>query len=363
MRDRRILLLVTSFLATLATATASASDKLGTNQALYPGQSISSGAASLVYQSDDNLVLYYNGSAQWATMAGLGWSPGQFAMQGDCNAVVYASNGAVPWASGTNGRGSTCYAQVIDTGRGAGDWGICNGSSVVWSARGMLTCQTAIPRASTYMGCFTDDGNRALPAYQGGGFGWADCINQCRNAGYLFAGAQWYDQCFCGNDLGYSRVDDSECNTPCNYGGGTCGGGWRNSVYSTALNSNCSPDSSGHIQCCDSGYNPAGEQCQEIGPRLEDDQEALYTDCYGACGPGCSAINCGSGGACETHDYYTRVDGMFSLEAMAVFPDALIQWGACIAYTSVVFVVKTVISAFTKLAKGIGKALAKIFNE
>ena len=164
MRDRRILLLLASFFGTFAAATASASDKLGTNQSLYAGQSISSGAASLVYQSDDNLVLYYNGSAQWATMAGLGWGAGQFAMQGDCNAVVYAGNGAVPWASGTNGRGSTCYAQVIDTGRGAGDWGICNGSSVVWSARGMLTCQTAIPRASTYMGCFTDDSNRALPA-------------------------------------------------------------------------------------------------------------------------------------------------------------------------------------------------------
>ena len=96
---------------------------------------------------------------------------------------------------------------------------------------------------------------------------------------------------------------------------------------------------------------------------LEDDQEAFYIDCYGACCPGCSAINCGSGGACEAHDYATRVYGMFSLEAMAVFPDALIQWGACVAYTSVVFVVKTVISFFTKLAKGIGKALAKIFNE
>lgn len=84
-----------------------------------------------------------------------------------------------------------------------------------------------------YQGCFTDDGNRALNGWSGGGFSIQGCINQCASLGYLYAGSQWYDECWCGNSLGYSQVGDGECNTPCNYGGGYCGGGWHNSIYGT----------------------------------------------------------------------------------------------------------------------------------
>src|SRR5262245_26420088 len=47
-------------------------------------------------------------------------------------------------------------------------------------------------------------------------------------------------------------------------------------------------------------------------------------NCYGACGPGCS-FNCGSGGACQTHDYYTRTEGILSWDAISNFPPALEQ--------------------------------------
>jgi hypothetical protein len=60
----------------------------------------------------------------------------------------------------------------------------------------------------------------------------------------------------------------------------------------------------------------------------EDFQYALNTNCYGSCGPGCS-MNCSSGGACTTHDYNTRKYGMFSSQAMSVFPPALVKWGGC----------------------------------
>jgi hypothetical protein len=104
----------------------------------------------------------------------------------------------------------------------------------VFSARGGGSCSGGgggMPAG--YIGCFTDDWNRALPANPGGGFGLQACLDTCRNQGYAYAGSQWYDQCFCGNALAYTQVSDAECNTPCSYGGGYCGGAWRNSIYAT----------------------------------------------------------------------------------------------------------------------------------
>ncbi|HZJ63206.1 MAG TPA: hypothetical protein VFD36_06740, partial [Kofleriaceae bacterium] len=102
-------------------------DRLNAGEILSPGQSISSGSTTLIYQADDNLVLYQGGTPIWATMAGLGVGPSNFAMQTDCNAVVYSVNGYV-WASWTNGQGSSCSARVIE-----GDWFICSGSDRVFS--------------------------------------------------------------------------------------------------------------------------------------------------------------------------------------------------------------------------------------
>jgi hypothetical protein len=110
------------------------SDRLQAGETLLPGQAIGAGSTILVYQDDNNLVLYRNGAPLWATMAGLGATPNYFAMQTDCNAVVYSTTGYV-WASWTNGRGSQCYARVTD-----GQWFVCSGTSRVWSARGGGDC-------------------------------------------------------------------------------------------------------------------------------------------------------------------------------------------------------------------------------
>jgi hypothetical protein len=220
-----------------------AGDTLRAGERLYPDQAIGSGSTVLLYQADNNLVLYQSGSPIWATMAGLGYPTDRFEMQTDCNAVVYSGYGYV-WASWTNGQGSSCYARVIE-----GDWFICSGTTRVFSARGGGDCSGGGVPAG-YVGCFTDDWNRALPAFQGGGFGIQACVDTCRNQGYAYAGSQYYDQCFCGNALGYSQVSDAECNTPCNSGGGYCGGAWRNSIYATGA----SPP-------CGNGMCQAGEDC------------------------------------------------------------------------------------------------------
>ena len=110
------------------------SDRLDAGEALYPGQSISSGGTWLAYQGDNNLVLYQNGNPIWSTSVGLGEPTNRFEMQADCNAVVYAAGGHV-WASWTNGQGSGCSARVVE-----GDWFICNGDQRVWTARGGGDC-------------------------------------------------------------------------------------------------------------------------------------------------------------------------------------------------------------------------------
>jgi WSC domain len=85
-----------------------------------------------------------------------------------------------------------------------------------------------------YIGCFTDSPSRALPVSMGSGFSVEACLAAAYNAEFKYAGLQYYGQCFAGNDLGYTRVADSECNTPCDANSSeTCGGVWRNSVYQT----------------------------------------------------------------------------------------------------------------------------------
>ena len=197
------------------------SDRLTSGQALAPNQYLASGDTQLYFQGDGNLVLYRSGTPIWATYA-FG-PPSQFVMQGDCNAVAYATNGVL-WASGTNGAGSNCEVRVVP-----GDWLVCAGTATLFSATGAASC------GSAYQGCYTDDATRALPAAQGGGFDDTTCRARCRGLGYAYAGTQWYGECYCGNTRAYTRVGDGECNTQCSANPAqTCGGAWRNSIYTSA---------------------------------------------------------------------------------------------------------------------------------
>lgn len=94
--------------------------------------------------------------------------------------------------------------------------------------------------------------------------------------------------------------------TPDAYAAGDCGGGWVDGAGTSGQSAGCASEDT-HL----SGTGNGGE-------------------CYGACGRGCSWYNCGGGGACETHDYYTRTQGLWSWAAMSRFPAAIVQWGGCI---------------------------------
>ena len=86
----------------------------------------------------------------------------------------------------------------------------------------------------TYVGCYTDEPNRALPALQGTGHTVDSCVAVARTAGFRYAGLQASGECWTGNDLGYAQVSDAECNMPCAANPAqSCGGLWRNSIYDT----------------------------------------------------------------------------------------------------------------------------------
>ena len=78
---------------------------------LANNQSIPScdGRFSLVMQADGNLVLYYQGSAHWATYTH-GNGGAQLVFQADGNLVIYASNHEVLWATYTHGHPQATFA-------------------------------------------------------------------------------------------------------------------------------------------------------------------------------------------------------------------------------------------------------------
>lgn len=85
----------------------------------------------------------------------------------------------------------------------------------------------------THLGCYSDSSTRALPVFKGYSYGMAPQKCQALCDGYAYAGLQWHGQCWCGNTLGDELRPNSECNTACNGDSTqTCGGGWRNSIYS-----------------------------------------------------------------------------------------------------------------------------------
>ena len=83
---------------------------------LWPGEQLdaSNGCYRLVYQGDNNLVLY---DAAWTPLWASGTngpSPGFVAMQGDGNFVLYDADGVPRWASGTPGHPGAVVVMQTD---------------------------------------------------------------------------------------------------------------------------------------------------------------------------------------------------------------------------------------------------------
>lgn len=108
------------------------------------------------------------------------------------------------------------------------------GAAGTTCGHGYLAKPTDVAAASR--GCYVDGEARALPAQlMASGATPATCIAAAQARGYPFAGVQYGGQCFGGDKIGFAKVADSECGTPCSDGSKGCGGSWRNNVYATGL--------------------------------------------------------------------------------------------------------------------------------
>ena len=123
----------------------------------------------------------------------------------------------------------------------AGWSGACSGTGactvVMNAAKSVTATFNAGGSAGSYVGCYTDDSNRALPVVLSqGGETVESCVSKAAAAGYAYAGLQYYGWCFAGNTLGYTQVADSQCNTACTANPSEmCGGSWLNSIYNTGI--------------------------------------------------------------------------------------------------------------------------------
>lgn len=92
--------------------------------------------------------------------------------------------------------------------------------------------------AEEYKGCFADlDSSRALPdngKYSEPGMMTTEvCLAYCKSNGYMYAGTQYYHECWCSNSSDYDKNGNAaNCNTPCDGSASQmCGGRNAVSVY------------------------------------------------------------------------------------------------------------------------------------
>ncbi|MQL74280.1 hypothetical protein Taro_006643 [Colocasia esculenta] len=140
------------------------------DQVLYPanslftGQSLNQGNYALTMQTDCNLVLYDGGRAVWASGTNGRGSSCRVTMQRDGNLVVYNGNGAAVWSSGT-ARGTGNYALVLQRDRNLVIYG-----PAIWAtgtnAAGVAAVGPSVPKYAV----LTSHG-RATPAATSGGVG------------------------------------------------------------------------------------------------------------------------------------------------------------------------------------------------
>ena len=79
-----------------------------------------------------------------------------------------------------------------------------------------------------FIGCFIDNEDRDLPVEIKPEGSTDYCLDQCRSRGYIFAGRQFANQCWCGNNYG-SHGSVTDCNNCLSQTGNY--GGWRNCVF------------------------------------------------------------------------------------------------------------------------------------
>jgi hypothetical protein len=152
-----------------------------------------------------------------------------------------------------------------------------------------------------YIGCFEDAGDRALPAFFGGGHTIESCQSAVRSSGLPYAGVQWYGECWGGSELRWAQRPEWECDTPCSANSSEiCGGAWRNSIYASGASEPVPPDPE---------PTPTPTSCRQDGQACGGDATCCSNSCNTqtwTCGPKCvksGESGCGSRGCCDSNAY------------------------------------------------------------
>jgi len=144
-----------------------------------------------------------------------------------------------------------------------------NGGHLVTQDDETFTCSCVSPyygdycEQTSYIGCYKDTAVRAMPtlALNVATLTIEQCISACRNAGFTYAGAQFYTFCFCGES--YDRFGVApQCTTAC--GGNAnemCGDAWTNSVYSVCPKGYYGSNCENICQNCDGACNSKTGEC------------------------------------------------------------------------------------------------------
>ncbi|CAH1252412.1 PTPRF [Branchiostoma lanceolatum] len=114
----------------------------------------------------------------------------------------------------------------------------CEGCIDFRNGTGTVAVSPSPPVDREYMGCYKDSKKRRLPKGPKISQEMTTdlCIEHCRDEGYNYAGTQYYEECWCGNERHFSRIGrqrkNKQCSTPCRGNDDEkCGGPWRLAVY------------------------------------------------------------------------------------------------------------------------------------
>ncbi|KAF9484627.1 copper radical oxidase [Pholiota conissans] len=98
---------------------------------------------------------------------------------------------------------------------------LSSASEAVHTLERRVSVPTTLPGTWTFQGCVTDStGSRTLTGAttaDGTGMTIENCINFCAASNWVFAGVEFGDECFCGNNLtpGYANATLTDCNMGC----------------------------------------------------------------------------------------------------------------------------------------------------
>ncbi|KAK3353235.1 WSC domain-containing protein [Lasiosphaeria hispida] len=143
-----------------------------------------------------------------------------------------------------------------------------------------------IKKANNYVGCYADSGNpRTFPVVNQIGESMTPeiCLQACTKNGYKYAGIEDGRECWCGQTVPSTQVEDSHCSKMCTGSVQTCGGPSLMEIYSTGVTAPLPlpplPPAS---------WNPVGCFFDPVNPRALPDRQEIsgrvsVANCLAAC--------------------------------------------------------------------------------